>query len=128
MDGDARRRNPSHYGLGTRRRNYRTGDLVSSLEKGEPLEIVPPISRSLATRIPRIVDVLLALFSQFSSRRCVRALRRGIRNPKRELGCHSFLRRRRFVLYLAQRSFFPYGYRVSSNASVIHARARATTG
>ena len=35
--------------------------LVPSLEKGEPLEIVPPISRSLATRIPRIVDVLLAL-------------------------------------------------------------------
>ncbi len=39
--------------------------LVPSLEKGEPLEIVPPISRSLATRIPRIVDVLLALFPNF---------------------------------------------------------------
>src|SRR5262249_48965436 len=35
------------------------------LEKGEPLEIVPPISNSLATRIPRIVDVLLALFPNF---------------------------------------------------------------
>jgi len=39
--------------------------LVPCLEKGEPLEIVPPISSSLATRIPRIIDVLLALFPDF---------------------------------------------------------------
>jgi len=38
MDGEARRRNPSHYGLGTRRRNYRTGDLVSSALDSVPVE------------------------------------------------------------------------------------------
>jgi hypothetical protein len=39
--------------------------LVPCLEKGEPLEIVPPISRQLARRIPRIMDVLLSLFPNF---------------------------------------------------------------
>ena len=39
--------------------------LVPCLEKGEPLEIVPAISRRLAHRVPRIMDVLLALFPNF---------------------------------------------------------------
>jgi hypothetical protein len=39
--------------------------LVPCLEKGEPLEIVPAISRRLAQRVPRITDVLLALFPNF---------------------------------------------------------------
>ncbi len=39
--------------------------LVPCLEKGEPLEIVPPISQQLASRVPRIMDVLLSLFPNF---------------------------------------------------------------
>ena len=63
--------------------------LVPCVERGEPLEIVPPVSPQLAARIPRIVDILLALFPnfhrvevklhareerQFSSGSCVAAL------------------------------------------------------
>src|SRR5215813_11874680 len=39
--------------------------LVPCVERGEPLEIVPPVSPQLAARIPRIVDTLLALFPNF---------------------------------------------------------------
>jgi hypothetical protein len=39
--------------------------LVPCLEKGEALEIVPPISSQLARRVPRIMDVLLSLFPNF---------------------------------------------------------------
>src|SRR5262245_14422471 len=39
--------------------------LVPCVERGEPLEIVPPVSPQLASRIPRIVDTLLALFPNF---------------------------------------------------------------
>ena len=39
--------------------------LVPCLEKGEPLEIVPPVSKQMVRRIPRIMDVLLSLFPNF---------------------------------------------------------------
>src|SRR5215475_14248795 len=39
--------------------------LVPCLEHGEPLEIVPPVSQQLVRRLPRIMDVLLALFPKF---------------------------------------------------------------
>ncbi len=39
--------------------------LVPCLEKGEALEIVPPVSKQLVQRIPRIMDVLLAMFPNF---------------------------------------------------------------
>ncbi|HME99808.1 MAG TPA: hypothetical protein VKK06_07995 [Terriglobia bacterium] len=39
--------------------------VVPALERGEPLEIVPPVSPQLAARIPRIVDTLTSLFPKF---------------------------------------------------------------
>jgi hypothetical protein len=39
--------------------------LVPCLEMGEPLEVVPPVSKQLVRRIPRIMDVLLSLFPNF---------------------------------------------------------------
>jgi hypothetical protein len=39
--------------------------LVPCLEKGEPLEIVPPVSQQLVRRLPRVMDVLLSLFPGF---------------------------------------------------------------
>src|SRR5262245_25199885 len=39
--------------------------LVPCLEHGEPLEIVPPVSQQLVRRLPRIMDVLLAMFPKF---------------------------------------------------------------
>ncbi len=39
--------------------------LVPALERGEPLEIVPPVSPRLARRLRRIEDVLLSLFPAF---------------------------------------------------------------
>jgi hypothetical protein len=39
--------------------------LVPCLERGEPLEIVPPVAAQLVKRVPRIMDVLLALFPTF---------------------------------------------------------------
>src|SRR5215475_15098762 len=39
--------------------------LVPCLERGEPLEIMPPVSQQLVRRLPRIVDVLLAMFPNF---------------------------------------------------------------
>jgi hypothetical protein len=39
--------------------------LVPCVERGEPLEIIPPVSPQLACRIPCILDTLLALFPNF---------------------------------------------------------------
>src|SRR5690349_13218234 len=39
--------------------------LVPCLEKGEALEIVPPVSPQMVRRLPRIMDVLLSLFPTF---------------------------------------------------------------
>src|SRR5262249_8449099 len=39
--------------------------LIPCLERGEALEIVPPVSRQLADSLPRILDVLLSLFPNF---------------------------------------------------------------
>ena len=39
--------------------------LVPALERGEPLEIVPPVSPRLVARLPRIVDTLISLFPAF---------------------------------------------------------------
>jgi len=39
--------------------------LLPCLERGEPLEIVPPVSQQLVHRLPRIMDVLLAMFPNF---------------------------------------------------------------
>src|SRR5262245_50649926 len=39
--------------------------VVPALERGEALEIVPPVSPQLAARIPRIVDTLISLFPRF---------------------------------------------------------------
>jgi bacterioferritin-associated ferredoxin len=39
--------------------------LLPCLERGESLEVIPPISAQLVSRIPRILDVALALFPNF---------------------------------------------------------------
>jgi hypothetical protein len=39
--------------------------LIPCLERGEALEIIPPVSPMLAGRLPRILDVLLSLFPNF---------------------------------------------------------------
>jgi len=39
--------------------------LIPCLERGEPLEVLPPVSPQLAARIPHIKDVVLALFPNF---------------------------------------------------------------
>ena len=39
--------------------------IIPALERGEPLEIVPPVSPQLVARIPRIVDTLISLFPKF---------------------------------------------------------------
>jgi hypothetical protein len=39
--------------------------LVPCLEKGEALEVVPPVSPQMVWHVPRIMDVLLALFPNF---------------------------------------------------------------
>src|SRR5689334_13736099 len=39
--------------------------LVPALERGEPLDIVPPVSPQLVARLPRIIDTLMSLFPAF---------------------------------------------------------------
>src|SRR5262245_4956297 len=39
--------------------------LIPAIERGEPLEIVPPISPRLVSRLPQILDVVHALFPSF---------------------------------------------------------------
>src|SRR5262245_27788518 len=52
--------------------------IVPALERGEPLEIVPPVSPRLVARLPRIVDTLISLFPAFRRAPVVLHARQGV--------------------------------------------------